>query len=166
MSTSNLGLNLRNTGTNLSLLTGTLYLFGFGGGLYNYIEPVGGAKFFGIVLPGSQPTPTEAAYTKIHGIRNISSAIIGVGMVTYLQFSSACTTLPTGPFAAAAMRRALGYSMLINSVVAFTDGYILQQFSDDKRLSSEAVATAKRQRWGHAAVAVPLALLGLGWIYV
>lgn len=165
MSTSSLGLDSLNLRTTLPFMTGALYSFGLGGGLYNFIDPVAGAKFFGIVLPHSQPTPTEAAYTKINGIRNLTNAAFGLGMIAFLHFSDSCTKLPIGPFVAAAVRKGLGYSMLIASVVTFSDGYILQQFSDSEGLSDEAADKAKTQRQRYAALSLPVALLGLGWIY-
>lgn len=165
MSTSGLGLDTLNLRTTLPILTGALYTFGVSGGLYNFIDPVAGAKYFGIVLPNSQPTPTEAAYTKINGIRNLTNAAFGIGMIAFLQLSSTCTKLPTGPFVAAAVRKGLGYSMLLASAVTFSDGYILQQFSDAEGLSEEAVNIAKTQRQRYAALALPVALLGVGWIY-
>lgn len=165
MSTSNLGLDSLNLRTTLPILTGALYTFGLGGGLYNFVDPIAGARFFGIVLPGTHPTPTEAAYTKINGIRNLTTATFGLGMIGFLQFSNTCTKLPVGPFVAAAVRKGLGYSMLIASLVTFSDGYVLQQFSDAKDLSAEAVDTAKKQRQRYAALALPIALLGVGWIY-
>lgn len=165
MTNSSLGSSLQVSRVGLPIFTGALYSFGLWSGSYNLLDPVNGARYFGIVLPGTQPTPTEAAYTRIHGVRNVSNAIIGLGMVAYLQFSKTCKDLPFGPFAAAAMRKALGYSMLVNGLVTFLDGYIMKQFSDSEKLSDEAVETAKNRRLSHMAPGLPITLLGLGWIY-
>lgn len=165
MSTSGLGLDTSALRTALPFLTSAIYILGIGGGLYTYQDPADGAKLFGIVLPGSTPTPTETAYTKIHGIRNFANGAIGLLTVGYLQLSSYCTSLPQGPFVAPAVRRVLGYSMLVGSIVGLTDGYTLYQFSTAQGVSAEAAEHAKKQRLGHVGMALPTALLGLGWLY-
>lgn len=164
VSTSGLGLETLNLRVTLPILTGALYAVGVGDGLYNFIDSVAGAKYFGIVSPHSQPTLTEAAYTNIIGIRNLANAASGLGMTAFSQLSGTYTKLPTGHLVAAAVRKGLDYSMLLASVVTFSDGYNLQQFSDVEGLPNEAANTAKMRCHRYAASSLSIALLGAGCI--
>lgn len=94
----------------LPILTGGLCTLGIGGGLYNFQNPAAGAKMFGILRSGSSPTPTETAYTKIHGVRNLATGITWLSILTYLQYPDLTRTLPV---AATGVRRVIGISMLV-----------------------------------------------------
>jgi len=74
MSTSSFGLKLA-LRTALPMFTTALYTLQ---------DLASGANMFGIVLPGSTPTPTETAYTRIYSIRNLANGAIGLAMMAYL----------------------------------------------------------------------------------
>lgn len=86
-------------------------------------------------------------------------------MLAFLEYSSYCTSFTTGPLVTTAVKKMLGYSMLIGAVVGVSDGWTLYQFSEAEGLDGEAKETAKRQRVGHVGMAVVPAVLGVGWLY-
>ena len=163
---SNLGLNLPSIPFVLPILTATLSSLAIGGGIYNFQNPSEGAKVFGILLsdskPSSSPTPIEEAYIKVHGIRNLATGLSGLSLLAFLQFSNITTA---SPVAAAAVRKAIGITFVVGTVVGLGDAWILSQLAQREGVSGEAERLATEKSMGHAFMAFPIAALGAAWLY-
>lgn len=167
--TSILGLNISTVRSTLPILSASLGLLGIAGGLVNFASPVDGARGFGIALPssatktGTEPSPTELAFIRIHGIRNISGCVGLVGLCAYLRFSTLCQT---SPIAATAVRKVIGITALAGCYVGFVDSWILAQFADSQGLNADAVELAQSKSKGHAILGVPTAIIAILWMLV
>lgn len=169
MATSRLGLNLSAVSPALPYITGALYLLGLGGGVYNYIDPAGGAAGFGILVgepdgtsaPQRQrPSRVETAYIKVHGIRNVGMGLTGLALLSYLHFSPVATASVS---ARNAVRQVIGLSLILGTVVGLGDVAILREVQAASSDDGERSRLAGEKSVGHAVMAVPIALLGVAW---
>lgn len=165
MSSTTSSLSLSSLRPALPVFTGLMGLLGLGGGIYNFADPVEGAKGFGLIAPsgtGSHAAAFETAYIRIHGIRNLGMGLVNLGLVLYWQYSDLCRT---SPIAATAVQRVLGISFLLGTIVGLGDAWILKQFADSPGVEAEAANLGREKSQGHAVMAVAIASLGLGWLY-
>lgn len=171
MSTSNIGLTMPSLRSTVPVVSASLFALSIFGGLYNFSDPIEGAKMFGIAIPASESagtksssaiTATEKAYIKVHGIRNLVNGIGSLGVIAFLRYSSLCQN---SPVATEAVRKSLGIMMVAGSLVALVDGLILKQFADEAGLSNDTVELASAKSQGHMFTALPILALGFGWLY-
>jgi len=161
--TSSVGLNLATLRTTLPYLTGALHTTGALSGIYFLLAPSEGAKLFGIPFANdSSPTPTESAYTKMHGVRDLATALVGLRMINY------ATTLEAqgNTIASRAVGHAVGSLLLAGAAFAVGDGWISSQYAGQCKVEGEEKELARNLSTSHFAVAVPVALLGMAWFYV
>ncbi|KAJ9651754.1 hypothetical protein H2198_008987 [Neophaeococcomyces mojaviensis] len=162
MSTTTLGLNTATLRTTLPFLTGALQTLGAFGGLYFLLVPVEGAKLFGTPFQNpSSPSPTETALIKSNGIRNFASAVVGLRLINYAY------TLETQGNAAAAtaVGHAVGTLLFIGTAVALSDAWVCNEYAKQPSLKGDDRELAQNSSTGHMVMSVPIALLGLAWLY-
>ena len=150
----------------MPVFTGTLSLLGLAGGLYNFVQPLEGAKGFGLIAPAAtsqHATAFQTAYIRIHGIRNIGTGVVNIGLLLYLQFSNLCQT---SPIAAEAVKKCIGLGLTLSTVVALGDAWILKQFADSPGVNSEGAQLGAAKATGHALTSGIILGLGLCWLYV
>lgn len=145
----------------LPTFTTLLGLLSLGGGIYNFANPAAGATGFGLTPPNITSTsPFETAYIRVHGIRNIAGGLTNLALISFWQFSGFCRD---NPAAAAAVRRCLGLSLTIGTVVGLGDAWIVGRYAKDVE-EGEVKETAKGKSMGHAGMAVVIAGVGLGML--
>lgn len=127
----------------------------------NFSDPANGAKLFGLTTAPS-PSPIEKALIQVHGIRNIASGSSLLGLGSYYFFSKRCRD----PVAANTVRKCIGITFLVGSLVGFGDGWILGQFARDGSVTGEVEVLAMDKSKGHTTLAVPIAMLGCALLYV
>ena len=165
MASTTSSLSLSSLKPALPVFTGLLGVLGLGGGIYNFANPVEGARAFGLVAPSgvsSQAAAFQTAYIRIHGIRNIGMGLVNLSLVLFWQFSDLCRT---SPIAAEALKRILAINFLLGPIVGLGDAWILKQFADSPGVEPEAANLGREKSQGHAVTAVLIASLGLGWLY-
>jgi hypothetical protein len=142
------------------------------GGAYTIVDPLGGARGFGLLPSESaQPklSPFETAYTRIHGIRNL-----GAGLGNFALLGYWATT--NSPVAKAMVRRCLGLGLVCGTVVGLGDAMILRSYAreleasakgdeDDDKVPKEARELAAGKSIGHAITAVVILAVGLGLFF-
>jgi hypothetical protein len=149
----------------LPIFTGLLGLLGLGGGIYNFIDPHGGAKGFGLIAPTSNQPHAAAfqqAYVRIHGLRNAGVGLTNLALLLYLQFSDVCQT---SPVAAAAVRKCLGIGLTLGTLVGLGDAWILRRFEGSAGVEGEAKTLAAEKSTAHALTSLVILSVGLGWLY-
>ncbi|KAK5941680.1 hypothetical protein PMZ80_005630 [Knufia obscura] len=158
-----LGLNLATLRSTLPYLTGALHTTGALSGIYFLLAPSEGAKLFGIPFRNdSAPTPTENAYTKLHGIRDLTTALAGLRLINYAtKLEDQGHTV-----AARAVGHAVGGLLFVGAAFAVGDGLVSGRYARDEGVKGEDEELAKNLTTSHFAVAVPIALLGMAWFYV
>lgn len=156
-----LGLSTSTVRSILPIASASLGLLGIAGGLLNFASPAEGARGFGITPSSPEPTPTELAYIRVHGIRNISGCAALVGLCAYLRFSSLCQT---SPVAAAAVRKVIGITSIAGCYMGFVDSWILAQFADRKSVNGDAVELARSKSKSHAILGVPTVMIAVLWL--
>ena len=165
---SSIGLSQSGLRSALPILTGTLALLGVGGGLYNFVDPVEGAAGFGIKLQSSategaqKPSPTELAYIRVHGIRNMGNCL---GLLVLSSFAYYAPICKSNAVVGQTARKMVGILMLTGCYTGFVDSWIISQFAESKGISSDAAQHAREKSQGHAVLAVPTVLLALAWFF-
>ncbi|KAH7166288.1 hypothetical protein EDB81DRAFT_282821 [Dactylonectria macrodidyma] len=153
----------------LPIATSALGLLGIGSGIYNFIAPIEGAKGFGLQSTSTSSTASahakaiEGALIRVHGIRNIGVGLSTVSLVLFWQFSPLCQS---SPLAALAVRRCLGITLTLGTIVGLGDAWILKQFSDTDGVESEAKELASAKGTAHAIMAIVISGLGLTYLLV
>lgn len=163
MSTNSLGLNTATLRSTLPFLTGGLHTLGAFSGLYFLLAPAEGAKLFGIPFQNpSSPSPTEAAFTKLHGIRDLATALVGLRLINYAY----TLEVQGNAVAAKAVGHAVGALLFVGTAFALGDGWICSEYVKQPNVKGEDEELAQNISTSHIAMSVPIALLGLAWLYV
>ncbi|ETN47060.1 uncharacterized protein HMPREF1541_01250 [Cyphellophora europaea CBS 101466] len=166
MSSINSSLSLSSLRPALPIFTGLLGVVALGGGAYNFVSPLEGAKGFGLLAPAKDAAHADAfqeAYIRVHGIRNIGTGLSTLTLVLMWQFSDLCRT---SPIAALAVKRCMGISLVLGTTVGLGDAWILKQYAESPGVGQEAVALARGKSTAHAVTALVIASVGLGWLMV
>lgn len=163
MSTSSLGLNTSTLRTTLPFLTGALHTTSILSGLYFLLNPSEGAKLFGTPFKSADnPTASELAFTRIHGVRDLALGAVGLRLINYaygLEVKG-----ETG--AARAVGYAVGSLLFAGSAFAVADGWICSDFAGQGGLSEADKEGAEGLSFRHVVLGVPVALLGAAWLYI
>lgn len=162
MSTTSLGLNTATLRTTLPFLTGAVHTVSVFSGIYFLLSPAEGAKIFGTPFRNpDSPTPNELAVTRIHGVRDLAVGAVGLRLINHAYSLETKGDL----IAARAVGFAVGSLLFAGSAFAITDGWICSDFAQggvEGKEKEEAEALSFR----HSVMAVPIALLGLAWVYL
>jgi len=164
MSTSSfLGLNLATIRTSLPLITGASYTVGVMGGLYSLLVPAEGAKMLGTPFDNpSSPSPAEVAYAKLHGVRKLATALIGLRLISYAGELDAQGQ--TG--AAKAIGNAVGTLLIAGTVVAVGEAWACSRYAKRAAVKGDDKEWAKNLGVWHLLKAGPIALLGMAWFRI
>ena len=169
--TSTLGLPFHIPQAVFPTLVGLLSVTALGGGIFNFVNPLEGAKGFGL-LPskgGSQATlsPFEQAYIRVHGIRNVGVGLGNFVLLAYWAFSD-------NPAVGRIVRTCLGLGIVAGTVVGLGDAWILKQYAKDIAASTadvgdekgakEVTTLAEGKGTGHAVTAMVIFAVGAGML--
>ena len=118
---------------------------------------------------GSQASPSWAAlraYIRVHGIRNFSTGLAGVGLSLYALFGTESAAQ------ASVVRKCLGVMMLAGAPVALGDGWLVGEYvkalkeggkaEDDEKEVKEAMKVGEEKSVGHTFTSVFIAAVGVG----
>lgn len=148
-----------------AVLPGLTVLLGTGGvlsGLYSFQSPFEWARQFGVVCSSdSKSTLEQRAFIQAIGVRNLSSGGSLLALTAFWQFSALCRA---SPVAVVAVKRSLGLSLLIGTVVAMADSVVLSQLAKGGRLSTEEEKVTTGASKGHAFMSLPILGLALGYL--
>lgn len=148
-----------------AVLPGLTVLLGTGGvlgGLYSFQSPFEWARQFGVVCSSDSKSSLEhRALIQTIGIRNIASGGSLLALTAFWQFSALCRA---SPVAAVAVKRSLGLTLLVGTVVAMTDSVVLSQLAKGGSLSAEDEGFTTAASKGHAFISLPILGLALGYL--
>lgn len=165
MTSSTLGLNISTLRNTLPVFSTALGLLGIIGGIINFTDPALGAKSFGIDLHSTTPSVRDLAYVRIHGVRNIKDGLLNIILTGFLVFSDVCRT---SEVAASVVRKCIGMTLVIRSLVGFADGWVVGEYVGSQHASERK----GKQGDGKASVATPVkfavgvAALGAAYLFV
>lgn len=170
MSTSTtLGLNLplNTLRQTIPYLTATVHTTSVLSGIYFLLRPSEGAKLFGLPFTtDANPTRSELAFTRLHGVRDISLGLVGLRLVNY-----AWELESRGDLAGArGVGVAVGGVVFVGLGFLLGDGWIcvegLRRGADVKREGNVDEEEVRGAVWKHLGLAVPIATLGAAWLYL
>ncbi|KAJ9641292.1 uncharacterized protein PV06_08601 [Exophiala oligosperma] len=143
----------------LTILLGT---GGLAGGIYALQSPFDWARQFGVITKaGSTSSFEQKAFIQAIGIRNLASGASLLSLTAFWQISSLCRN---SPLASIAVKRTLGISLLVGTVVALGDSLVLSRLVEDGTLSSEAEGVTSDKSKGHMFMSLPILGLALGYL--
>lgn len=163
--TSTLGLNTHTLRLTLPYLTCALHTSSILSGLYFLLNPPEGAKLFGAPFTNDDsPTPSELAFTRIHGVRDLAMGLVGLRMVNYAWALQVKGDL----VGARGVGVAVGMLVWVGAGFLVSDGVIcgeavggVEGVEGEVKDREEGSAVLR-----HLGMAVPIAALGAAWMYI